>query len=73
MRNTGRLAGAAALLLAVAMALTAGCARTTEVPSRSPIVPPPPKESTETPEAALEQPPELGGVLSGHGDPKTEG
>ena len=74
MRNTGRLAGAAALLVVVAMALAGGCARTTEVPSLSPIVPPPPKESTGTPEAAnLEQPSELGGVLLSHGNLKIEG
>lgn len=74
MRNTGRLAGAGALLLVVAMALAGGCARTTEVPSLSPIVPPPPKESSGTPEAAnLEQPSELGGVLLSHGNLKIEG
>ena len=75
MRNTGRLAGAAALLVVVGMALAGGCApRTTEVPSVSPIVPPPPKESSGTPEAAnLEQPSELGGVLLSHGNLKVEG
>ena len=74
MRNTGRVAGAGALLLVVAMALAGGCARTTEVPSLSPIVPPPPKESSGTPEAAnLEQPSELGGVLLSHGNLKIEG
>ena len=74
MRNSGRLAGAGALLLVVAMALAGGCARTTEVPSLSPIVPPPPKESSGTPEAAnLEQPSELGGVLLSQGNLKIEG
>ena len=74
MRNTGRVAGAGALLVVVAMALAGGCARTTEVPSLSPIVPPPPKESSGTPEAAnLEQPSELGGVLLSHGNLKIEG
>ena len=74
MRNTGLVAGAGALLLVVAMALAGGCARTTEVPSLSPIVPPPPKESSGTPEAAnLEQPSELGGVLLSHGNLKIEG
>ena len=74
MRNTGLVAGAGALLLVAAMALAGGCARTTEVPSLSPIVPPPPKESSGTPEAAnLEQPSELGGVLLSHGNLKIEG
>ena len=49
----GRIAAAVGVGVIVFAALAGGCAKKSEVPSRSPAVPPPPpKESTGTVEAA---------------------
>ncbi len=59
LKTAGRLGAAVGTVIFATVVLVGGCARSREVPSRSPIVPPPPpKDSTSTVEAASP-----GGVL----------